>query len=149
MNCINCGAPIETTNSVFQCPYCGGLNQTAPVVLAQSLRIETLNEIATVLIPKWSALPTSLVQSFSTGMDNQQAVNVHLLQGDGEKLEQNRNVGLFTFDGIPSAPRGVPLIQFIFEIAEDGILLVAAENSSTGKKVTFPKMQLDILKKAR
>ena len=83
----------------------------------------------------------------STRLDNQQAVSVHIVQGDSDRLSQNRDVGLFTFDEIPPTPRGVPRIQFIFEIAEDGVLLVTAENLGTGKKVTFPRMQLDILKK--
>lgn len=147
MNCENCGAPLDITSSLVKCSYCGALNQTAPIVLAQSLRIETINETASEIIPKWSALPTGFITDFSTGTDNQQAVSVHILQGDGEKLAQNRDVGLFTFDGIPSAPRAEPRIQFRFEINEDGVLLVTAENQSTGKKVTFPNMHLDILKK--
>jgi molecular chaperone DnaK (HSP70) len=148
MNCINCGALLESSNSVVKCPYCGGLTQTAPVVLSQALRIETINDTATVMIEKWRALPTGCIQIFSTGLDNQQSVSVHILQGDDEKLERNREVGRFTFDGISPAPRGEPQIQFTFEIAEDGILLVTAENQSTGKKVTFPRMRLNILKKA-
>jgi molecular chaperone DnaK len=123
------------------------LNQLAPVVLAQSLRIETINETATAIISQGSALPTGFITDFSTGLDNQSAVSVHLLQGEGEKLSQNREVGQFTFDGIPPAPRAHPRIQFRFEIDAAGILLVTAENQNTGKKVTFPKMQLDVLKK--
>ena len=147
MNCKNCGASIQSTSGMTQCPYCGTLNQSAPAVLASALRIETVNEVATVMIPQWSALPSSRVDIFSTGLDNQQAVSVHIVQGDSDRLSQNRDVGMFTFDEIPPAPRGVPRIQFIFEIAEDGVLLVTAENLGTGKKVTFPRMQLDILKK--
>jgi hypothetical protein len=147
MKCANCGAPFDKTSSLVKCPYCGGLTQTAPVVLAQSLRIETINETATAIIHKWSALPTSFIADFSTALDNQQAVSVHILQGDGEKITQNRDIGLFTFDGIPPAPRAEPRIQFRFEVNEDGVLVVTAENQSTGKKVTFPSMQLDILKK--
>ena len=147
MHCRNCGAPLDTTSPVIECPYCGALNQNAPVVLAQSLRIETMNETATVMVPRWTALPTSFIAEFSTGMDNQQVVSVQILQGDGEKVAQNRVVGLFIFDGIPPAPRAEPRIQFRFEIDEDGVLLVTAENQSVGKKVTFPGMHLDILKK--
>lgn len=146
MNCKNCGATIQPTSGVTQCPYCGTLNQFAPIVLAGALRIETVNEVATVMIPKWSVLPSSRVDVFSTGFDDQQAVNIRIVQGDSDRLSQNRDVGMFTFDGIPPAPRGVPRIQFIFEIAEDGGLIVTAENLGTGKKVVFPRMQLDILK---
>lgn len=147
MNCENCSAPLERTSSLVRCAYCGALNQIAPIVLAQSLRIETINETATVIIAMGSALPTGFIADFSTGADNQQAVSVHILQGEGEKLSGNRDVGLFTFDGIPPAPRAQPRIQFRFEIDQDGVLLVSAENQGTGKKVTFPKMHLDILRK--
>lgn len=146
MQCLSCGAPLEILSSLVKCSYCGALNQTAPVVLAQSLRIETINETATVIIPQGSALPNGLITDFSTGLDHQSAVSVHLLQGEGEKLAQNREVGQFTLAGIPPAPRGQPRIQFRFEIDATGLLLVTAENQGTGKKVTFPKMQLDILK---
>lgn len=118
-----------------------------PVVLAKALRIETLNEVATVMIPKWSALPAGRIDVFSTGLENQQAVSVHIVQGDSDQLSQNRDVGLFTFDGISPAPRGTPRIQFTFEITEDGTLRVAAENLGTGKKVTFPLMRLEILER--
>lgn len=148
MNCVNCGAVVEMPGAVFSCPYCGGLNQTVPVVLAQALRIETLNNMATVLIPKWRALPTGHIEIFSTGIDNQQAISVHILQGDHDKVQENRIVGLFVFDGIPSARRGVPKIQFTFEIMEDGILIVTAEDQRTGKRTTFPRMYLEVRKKA-
>lgn len=146
MNCKNCGASLQTTSGMPQCPYCGTMNQSAPLVLASALRHETVNEAATVMIPQWSALPSSRTDVFSTGLDHQQAVSIHIVQGDSDRLSQNRDVGLFTFDEIPPVPRGVPRIQFIFELAEDGGLLVTAENLETGKKVTFPRMQLDILK---
>lgn len=132
---------------MIQCPYCGGLNQAMPVVLASALRIETINEVATVMVPRWSALPAGRIDVFSTGLENQQAVSVHIVQGDSDQLNQNREVGLFTVDGIPPAPRGTPRIQFTFEIAQDGVLRVTAENLGTGKKVTFPLMQLEILER--
>jgi molecular chaperone DnaK len=132
---------------MIQCPYCGGLNQSMPVVLARALRIETLDEVATVMIPKWSALPAGRMDVFSTGLENQQAVSVHIVQGDSDQLSENRDVGRFTLGGIPPAARGTPRIQFTFEIAEDGTLRVMAENLGTGKKVTFPLMQLEILQR--
>jgi molecular chaperone DnaK (HSP70) len=147
MNCNNCGAALQSTSGMTQCPYCGTLNQSAPVILASDLRIETVNEVATVMIPRWSALPSSRTEIFSTGLDNQQAVSVHIMQGESERLVQNRDVGMFTFGEIPPAPRGVPQIQFMFEVAEDGGLLVTAEHLGTGKEITFLRMQLDILKK--
>ena len=145
MNCKNCGAPLQSNSAMIQCPYCGALNQVMPVVLARALRIETFNEVAAVIIPQWSALPTGHSEVFSTGLENQEAVSVHIVQGDSDQLNQNRDVGLFTFDGILPSPRGTPRIQFTFEIDADGILRVTAENLGTGKNVAFPLMQLEIL----
>ena len=147
MNCKFCGALLPSTSAMIQCSYCGGLNQSMPVVLARALRIETINEVATVMIPKWSALPAGRIDVFSTGMEIQEAVSVHIVQGDSDQLSQNRDVGLFTFDGLLPASRGTPRIQFTFEIEVDGTLRVTAENLGTVKKVTFPRMQLEILER--
>lgn len=145
--CPGCGAALEAAGGVVLCPYCGRMNQVAAVVLAQSLRIETVNDLASVLIPRWTAIPASFSETFSTGTDNQSAVSVHILQGDDDRVGHNRSVGRFTFDGIPPAPRAGPRIQFTFEIALDGRLTVHARNLDTGKEQTFPSLQLDILRR--
>jgi len=141
--CVHCGAALETTSGMAKCAYCGNMNQVAPVVLAEALRIETINEVASILIPKWTALPASIIEVFSTGFDNQSSVSVHIVQGEFERVSQNRNIGNFTFDGIPTAPRAKPRIQFTFEIQTDGKLKVTALNLETQKEQTFPTMQLE------
>jgi len=120
------------------------MNQVAPIVLAESLRIETINEVASILIPKWTALPASITEVFSTGLDNQNSVSVHIVQGEADHISQNRNVGNFTFDCIPPAPRARPRIQFTFEVGGGGRLIVTALNLETQKEQTFPAMQLEI-----
>ncbi|MEW5828927.1 MAG: Hsp70 family protein [Chloroflexota bacterium] len=146
-SCPGCGAALEAAGGVVQCPYCGRRTQVAAAVLAQALRIETVNDMASVLIPRWTAIPASLSETFSTGADNQAAVSVHILQGDDDALVRDRSVGRFTFDSIPPAPRAVPRIQFTFDIASDGRLSVQARNLDTGKEQTFPSLQLDVLRR--
>jgi len=123
------------------------MNQVAPIVLAESLRIETINEVASILIPKWTALPASITEVFSTGLDNQNSVSVHIVQGEADHISQNRNVGNFTFDGIPPAPRAQPRIQFTFEVGNNGRLIVTALNLETQKEQTFPAMQLEMIQR--
>lgn len=142
--CISCGAALDSTSGVVKCPYCGSMNQVAPIVLAESLRIETINEVASILIPKWTALPASVTEVFSTGTDNQSSVSVHIVQGESEHISQNRNLGNFTFDGIPPAPRAKPRIQFTFEVRAHGRLIVTALNLETHKEQIFPTMLLEI-----
>lgn len=145
--CISCGASLDSTSGMVKCPYCGSMNQVAPIVLAESLRIETINEVASILIPKWTALPASITEVFSTGLDNQNSVSVHIVQGEADHISKNRNVGNFTFDGIPPAPRAKPRIQFTFEVGSDGRLIVTALNLETQKEQTFPAMQLEIIQR--
>jgi len=145
--CISCGAALDSTSGMVKCPYCGRMNQVAPIVLAESLRIETINDVASTLIPKWTALPAKVTEIFSTGLDDQSSVSVHIVQGESDHISQNRNVGNFTFDSIPPAPRAKPRIQFTFEIWSDGQLSVTALNLETHKEQTLPLMQLEITQK--
>lgn len=142
--CIGCGVTLDSTSGIVKCPYCGRMNQVALAVLAESLRIETVNEVASILIPKWAALPARITEVFSTGMDNQNSVSVHIVQGESDQVSKNRNLGNFTFDGIPPAPRARPRIQFTFEVQADGRLICTALNLDTQKEQTFPIMQLEI-----
>lgn len=119
------------------------MNQVAPIVLAESLRIETINEVASILISKWTALPARVTEVFSTGQDNQNSVSVHMVQGESDHISENRNIGNFTFDGIQPAPRAKPRIQFTFEVGSDGRLIVTALNLETQKGQIYPAMQLE------
>ncbi len=142
--CVSCGAALDSTSGMVKCPYCGSMNQVAPIVLAESLRIETIDEFASMLIPRWTTLPASITEVFSTGLDNQASVSVRIVQGESDHISNNRNLGSFTFDGIPPAPRAIPRIQFTFKVQADGLLIVTALNLETHKEQTFPAMQLEI-----
>lgn len=98
-----------------------------------SLGLETLGGVATKLIDRNTAIPTSKSQIFSTASDNQQSVEIHVLQGERPMAADNKSLGKFTLDGIPPAPRGVPQIEVTFDIDSNGILNVKALDKATNK----------------
>ncbi len=99
-----------------------------------SLGIETLGGVMTKLIQKNTTIPTKAAQTFSTADDNQQAVTVHVLQGEREIASGNKSLGRFDLTGIPAAPRGLPQIEVTFDIDANGILHVSAKDKGTGKE---------------
>ncbi|MFA5074851.1 MAG: molecular chaperone DnaK [Candidatus Babeliales bacterium] len=99
-----------------------------------SLGIETLGGIATRLIERNTTIPAKKSQVFSTAEDNQTAVDIHVVQGEREFARDNKTLGRFRLDGIPSAPRGVPQIEVIFDIDANGIVHVTAKDKGTGKE---------------
>jgi molecular chaperone DnaK len=99
-----------------------------------SLGIETLGGVMTKLIPKNTTIPTKATQVFSTADDNQTAVTVHVLQGERDMASGNKSLGRFDLTGIPSAPRGMPQIEVMFDIDANGILHVSAKDKGTGKE---------------
>jgi molecular chaperone DnaK len=98
-----------------------------------SLGIETLGGVMTKLINKNTTIPTRENQVFSTAEDSQQAVTVHVLQGEREMASGNKSLGRFDLSDIPPAPRGVPQIEVTFDIDANGILNVSAKDKATGK----------------
>lgn len=98
-----------------------------------SLGIETMGGVMTKLIEKNTTIPTKANQVFSTADDNQTAVTVHVLQGERPQASGNKSLGRFDLSDIPSAPRGVPQIEVIFDIDANGILNVSARDKATGK----------------
>lgn len=99
-----------------------------------SLGIETLGGVMTKLITKNTTIPTRATQVFTTAEDNQNAVTIHILQGEREVASANKSLGQFNLEGIPPAPRGVPQIEVTFDIDANGILHVSAKEKTTGKE---------------
>lgn len=99
-----------------------------------SLGIETLGEVFTKIIERNTTIPTSKSQIFSTAVDGQTSVEIHVLQGERAMARDNKSLGKFLLAGIPPAPRGVPQIEVSFEIDVNGILKVSAQDKGTGRE---------------
>ena len=99
-----------------------------------TLGIETMGGIMTALIEKNTTIPTKKSQVFSTADDNQNAVTIHVLQGERKQAAVNKSLGRFDLSDIPPAPRGVPQIEVTFDIDANGILNVSAKDKATGKE---------------
>ena len=99
-----------------------------------SLGIETLGSVMTTLIERNTTIPTKKSEVFSTAADNQPSVEVHVLQGERSMAADNRTLGRFHLDGIPSAPRGMPQIEVTFDIDANGIVNVNAKDLGTEKE---------------
>lgn len=103
-------------------------------VIPLSLAIETAGGIATKLVERNTAIPTSRSQTFSTYADNQTSVEIQVTQGERAMSADNKSLGKFTLDGIPPAPRGMPQIEVTFDVDTNGILTVKAKEKTTGKE---------------
>jgi molecular chaperone DnaK len=99
-----------------------------------SLGIETLGGVMTKLINKNTTIPTKAQQVFSTAEDSQNAVTIHVLQGERDVAAGNKSLGQFNLTDIPPAPRGMPQIEVTFDIDANGILHVTAKDKATGKE---------------
>jgi molecular chaperone DnaK len=99
-----------------------------------SLGVETLGGVMTKIIPRNTTIPTKKSEVFSTAVDGQSNVEIHVLQGEREMSSDNKSLGTFRLDGIPAAPRGVPQIEVTFDIDANGILAVKAKDKGTGKE---------------
>ena len=118
-----------------------------------SLGVETLGGVMTKVIPRNTTVPTKKSEVFSTAVDNQPNVEIHILQGEREFTKDNKSLGTFRLDGIMPAPRGIPQIEVTFDIDANGILSVNAKDKGTGKEQsititgasTLPKEEVDKL----
>jgi molecular chaperone DnaK len=99
-----------------------------------SLGIETMGGIMTKLIDANTTIPTKKSQVFSTAVDNQPSVEIHVLQGERAMAQDNRTIGRFILDGIPPAMRGIPQVEVTFDIDANGIINVSALDKGTNKK---------------
>ena len=99
-----------------------------------TLGVETLGGVTTPLIQRNTSIPTSKSEVFSTAADNQTQVEIHILQGERPLAKDNKSLGRFILEGIPSAPRGVPQIEVTFDLDASGILTVTAKDKATGKE---------------
>jgi len=99
-----------------------------------SLGIETMGNVFDVVIEANSTIPVKKTKTYSTAVDNQPSVDIHILQGERPMATDNRSIGKFILDGIPPAPRSVPQIEVTFDIDANGILKVSAKDKGTGKE---------------
>ena len=99
-----------------------------------TLGIETLGGVMTPLIERNTTIPTSKSQVFSTAADGQTSVEIHVLQGERPMAPDNKTLGRFILDGIPTAPRGIPQVEVSFDIDANGILNVKAKDKATNKE---------------
>lgn len=113
-----------------------------------SLGVETLGGVMTKIIPRNTTIPTKKSEVFSTAVDNQTNVEIHILQGERELYKDNKSLGNFRLDGIPLAPRGVPQIEVTFDIDVNGILSVTAKDKSSGKEQSITIQNASTLDKS-
>ena len=99
-----------------------------------SLGVETLGGVMTKMISRNTTVPTKKSETYSTAVDGQTNVEIHVLQGEREMASDNKSLGTFRLDGIPAAPRGVPQIEVTFDIDANGILSVTAKDKGSGKE---------------
>ncbi len=99
-----------------------------------SLGVETMGSVVNVMVPRNTTVPTHKTEIYSTAMDGQTTVEIHVLQGERQMASDNKSLGTFRLDGITQAPRGVPQVEVAFDIDANGILSVTAKDKGSGKQ---------------
>jgi molecular chaperone DnaK (HSP70) len=144
--CGGCGASIYLSRAPRYCEYCGARVGLRESVLARALRIETQGDVASVLLPRGTILPAGMVEIYSTSLDNQESVGIHLLEGDSDTASQCRNLGWFTLSGISPRPKAVPQIQFSLEVSAEGEVKIEVEELGTSNRTSFRGPKLPVSK---
>ena len=93
-----------------------------------------MGSVVNVMVPRNTTIPTNKTEIYSTAMDGQTTVEIHVLQGERQMVSDNKSLGTFRLDGIPAAPRGVPQVEVAFDIDANGILSVTAKDKGSGKE---------------
>ena len=93
-----------------------------------------MGSVVNVMVPRNTTIPTNKTEIYSTAMDGQTTVEIHVLQGERQMVSDNKSLGTFRLDGIPAAPRGVPQVEVAFDIDANGILSVIAKDKGSGKE---------------
>ena len=99
-----------------------------------SLGVATMGDVMTKIIPRNTTIPVKKSEVFSTAVDAQPSVEIHVLQGERQLVSDNKSLGMFQLNGIPAAPRGVPQIEVMFDIDANGLLSVTAKDKASGKE---------------
>ena len=126
---VACGAAIQAAVLTE-----GSADIVLMDVTPLSLGVETLGDIADVVIPRNTNIPTQESRIYSTATDMQTTVEINVLQGERSRASQNKSLGKFHLAGMPPAPRGIPQIEVSFDIDANGILHVTAQDKATGKE---------------
>jgi molecular chaperone DnaK (HSP70) len=143
--CKSCMAPFNLSDaSRLRCGYCGAFIAQNGTLLS-NLCIETVGDMASIIIPKQTIIPYVLSEVFSTANDNQSSIQIHLVQGDNELASKNRSVAKLRFEVAPPEPRGVPQIEVFFSISLNGELKVTAKNLKTKNLEEFPSLFLAVI----
>ena len=142
--CKACNAPLNPTDaSKLRCVYCGVFIPHNGVLISD-LCIETVGDIASIIVPKQTILPYVLSEVFSTANDNQSSIQIHLIQGDNEFASKNRSIAKLQFEVKPLRPKAIPQIEVSFAISINGELRVTAKNLETRNLEEFPSIFLAV-----
>ena len=126
------------TGAAIQAAILTGNSEVSDILLLDviplSLGIETLGGVFTKLVEANTTIPTAKTEVFSTAVDNQPSVEIHVLQGERPMAKDNKTLGVFHLDGLMPAPKGIPQIEVSFDVDANGILNVSAKDKATGKE---------------